>query len=256
MMLATLALGAMAAARAAEAPASSAPAPAPAPVSSSLGCAAPTLPENAPNPRMRVTTNLGSFVIELYRDRAPFTVYNFCKYVHDGHYTNTLIHRVIANFVIQGGGHDASPPGYVLKPTRPPIPNESGNGLKNLRGTIGMARAGAPHSGNAQFYINLVDNAELDPLPTRWGYAVFGKVIEGMDVVDRIGVTPTGSCEEERPSSGLACSPDAQRAFKEDWPLTPVVIQKIEELAPGTVLQEGPAGPAPNSTTPPVLAPK
>jgi cyclophilin family peptidyl-prolyl cis-trans isomerase len=199
---------------------------------------------------------MGSFVIELLRDRAPFSVYNFCRYVHSGQYTHTLFHRVIANFVIQGGGHDATAPNYTLKPTERPIPNESGNGLQNKRGTVGMARGGSPHSGNDQFYINLVDNAELDPLPTRWGYAVFGRVIEGMSVVDAIGVVPTGSCAEESGSSGFACSPEALKVFTSDWPLTPVVIQKIEELPAGASVQEAPSGPAPTSTTPPVLAPK
>src|SRR4249919_142947 len=139
--------------------------------------------------RVRVTTNLGSFVIELQRDRAPLTVENFLGYVRAGHYTNTLIHRVIASFVIQGGGVGTD---YKPKPTQKPIPNEAGNGLKNLRGTVGLARASGPHSGDAQFYVNVADNGDLDPLPTRWGYAVFGRVIEGMDVVDRISLSPTG----------------------------------------------------------------
>ncbi len=207
---------------------------------------------------MRVTTSMGSFVIELFHDRAPFSVYNFCRYMREGQYTHTLFHRVIANFVIQGGGHDATPPDYKLKSTLTPIPNESGNGLQNKRGTVGLARAAAPHSGNCQFYINLVDNPELDPLPTRWGYAVFGQVIQGMDVVDRIAVTPTGSCAEEQPKSPYACSVNAAKAFKMDWPLTPVVIEKIEELPPGTVLpqSQAPGAPAPNSTTPPVASPQ
>ena len=202
---------------------------------------------------MRVITNMGSFVIELYADRAPISVANFVRYIREGQYTNTLFHRVIANFVIQGGGHDATPPDYKLKPTHISIPNESGNGLQNKRGTVGLARAAAPHSGNCQFYINLVDNAELDPLPTRWGYAVFGRVIEGMDVVDRIGVTPTGSnCPDTHGAPSATPCP-----FKSDWPLKPVVIQKIEEIPAGTVLQEAPtAPPVSNSTTPPVATPK
>ncbi len=147
---------------------------------------------NSSDPEVRVTTNMGSFVVELYPDRAPLTVANFLRYVREGFYTNTLFHRVVANFVIQGGGHEANPP-YDLKPTYPSIDNESGNGLQNKRGAVGLARAAGPHTGNAQFYVNLVDNPELDPLPTRWGYTVFGQVVEGMDVVDRIGVVPTGS---------------------------------------------------------------
>jgi peptidyl-prolyl cis-trans isomerase A (cyclophilin A)/peptidyl-prolyl cis-trans isomerase B (cyclophilin B) len=186
---------------------------------------------------------MGDFVIELYPDRAPLTVANFLRYVREGQYTNTLFHRVIANFVIQGGGHDATT--YQLKPTHPPVPNESGNGLQNKRGMVGLARANAPHSGNCQFYVNLVDNPELDPLPTRWGYAVFGKVSEGMDVVDRIGVTPTGS----------------MGPFKSDAPLTPVVIEHIELLPAGAPLQQTPGAGArstapPPSSPPPVLSPR
>jgi cyclophilin family peptidyl-prolyl cis-trans isomerase len=181
----------------------------------------------ASNPEVRVTTNMGSFVIELYPNRAPLTVANFLRYVQKGFYNNTLFHRVVANFVIQGGGHDATPP-YALKPTDPPVVNESGNGLQNTRGAVGLARAVGPHTGNAQFYINLVDNPELDPLPTRWGYAVFGQVVQGMDVVDRIGVVPTG----------------AMGPFKADAPLKPVIIQSIELISP------------PQLTTPPATTPQ
>ena len=162
--------------------------------------------------RVRVTTNFGAFVIELQRDRAPLTVENFLGYVRSGYYTNTLFHRTIANFVVQGGGVGTD---YKAKPVGKPIANESGNGLKNLRGTVGLARASGPHSGDAQFFINVADNGDLDPLPTRWGYAVFGRVVEGMDVVDRISVSPTGS----------------MGPFKQDAPLQAVVIQKIELLA-------------------------
>ena len=172
--------------------------------------------------RVRVTTNLGSFVIELQRDRAPLTVENFLNYVRAGHYTNTLFHRVISGFVIQGGGVGID---YKAKPTQKPIPNESGNGLKNLRGTVGLARAAGPHTGDCQFYVNVADNdSALDPLPTRWGYAVFGRVTEGMEVVDRISISPTGPMPP----------------FKEDAPLQAVVIQKVELLAD----VGPPAGPA------------
>jgi cyclophilin family peptidyl-prolyl cis-trans isomerase len=188
--------------------------------------------------RVRVTTSLGAFVVELQRDRAPLTVENFVGYVKSGYYTNTLFHRVIANFVIQGGGVG---PDYKAKATQKPIPNEAGNGLKNLRGTVGLARASGPHSGDAQFYVNIADNADLDPLPTRWGYAVFGRVIEGMEVVDRISVSPTG----------------AQGPFKADAPVKAVVIQKIELLAdtttvvpPATEIPPAPV-PAPGETPPP-----
>jgi len=194
------------------------------------------------NPEVRVTTNMGSFVIELRPDRAPLTVADFLRYVREGFYSNTLFHRVVTNFVIQGGGHLATPP-YDLKPTYPPIDNESGNGLQNKRGAVGLARAAGPHTGNAQFYINLVDNPELDPLPTRWGYAVFGQVVEGMDVVDRIGVVPTGTFGP----------------FKSDAPLKPVIIQTVELItppqlsspAPGAPPGTPPSGAPPSGTSPP-----
>ena len=177
-------------------------------------------------PKVRVTTNMGEFVIELNPERAPLTVENFLRYVREGFYTNTLIHRVEANFVIQGGGHSADD--YKPKPTHEPIPNEAGNGLTNKRGAVGLARTSAPHSGTSQFYINLADNPDLDPLPTRWGYAVFGQVVEGMDVIDRIGVMPTGE----------------MGPFESNAPLKPVVIEKIE------LLDETP-GATPPDTTPP-----
>jgi peptidyl-prolyl cis-trans isomerase A (cyclophilin A)/peptidyl-prolyl cis-trans isomerase B (cyclophilin B) len=189
--------------------------------------------------RVRVTTSLGAFVVELQRDRAPLTVENFVGYVKSGYYTNTLFHRVIANFVIQGGGVG---PDYKAKPTLKPIPNEAGNGLKNLRGTVGLARASGPHSGDVQFYVNIADNADLDPLPTRWGYAVFGRVVEGMEVVDRISVSPTG----------------AQGPFKSDAPVKAVVIQKIELLADTTTVAppaEVPPPAAAPSDAPPADAP-
>ena len=139
--------------------------------------------------QVRVTTNLGAFTIELEDERAPLTVANFLRYVREGQYAGTIFHRVIPSFVVQGGGLT---PDFASKKAREPIPNEAGNGLVNIRGTVGLARTGAPHSGDAQFYVNLADNSDLNPLPTRWGYAVFGRVIDGMDVVDRIGVVPTG----------------------------------------------------------------
>ncbi len=180
--------------------------------------------------RVRVTTNLGAFVVELQRDRAPLTVENFLGYVRAGYYTNMLFHRVIANFVVQGGGVGTD---YKAKPARPPIANEAGNGLKNLRGTVGLARASGAHTGDCQFYINVADNADLDPLPTRWGYAVFGRVVEGMEVVDRISVSPTGSAGP----------------FKQDAPLQQVVIQKVEVLADAPAA--APTAPAPALATPP-----
>ena len=186
--------------------------------------------------RVRVTTNLGAFVIELQRDRAPLTVENFLTYVRSGFYTNTLFHRVIANFVVQGGGVG---PDYKSKPVNKPIPNEAGNGLKNLRGTVGLARASGAHTGDCQFYVNVADNADLDPLPTRWGYAVFGRIVEGMEVVDRISVSPTGS----------------MGPFKQDAPLQPVVIQKVELISDPAPAPAPTPAPTPATETPPADAP-
>ncbi len=139
-------------------------------------------------PRVRFETSLGDFVVELDTVRAPLTASNFLQYVRDGAYDGTVFHRVIAHFVVQGGGYDEN---LAERPARAPIPNESGNGLSNRRGSLGLAREESPHSGSSQFYINLVDNAALDPRPNRWGYAVFGNVVEGMEVVDRLGYLQT-----------------------------------------------------------------
>lgn len=154
---------------------------------------------------------MGNFVVALDAARAPLSVANFLEYVRAGHYDGTIFHRVVGNFVAQGGGYDEK---LVEKPTRPDVPNESGNGMSNRRGTIAMARTGQPHSANAQFYINLADNPTLDPQASRWGYAVFGQVVEGMDVVDAIGAVATGEVG----------------TFDRDAPLKPVVIQKVVEV--------------------------
>ena len=140
-------------------------------------------------PRIKVETSHGEFVLQLNGRRAPLTVANFMKYVEDGFYEGTIFHRVIPGFMAQGGGFNAD---LQQKDTREPVPNESGNGLTNSRATIAMARTGNPHSGTAQFYINLVDNPALDPNPRRWGYTVFGNVIEGMETLDAIAEVPTG----------------------------------------------------------------
>ncbi len=140
----------------------------------------------AGNPHVLMETNMGSFTIELNPQAAPKTVENFIGYVNDGYYNGTLFHRVIKDFMIQGGGFTE---GLRKKETKDPIKNEARNGLKNVRGTIAMARTGDPHSATAQFFINTVDNAFLDhtaPNSRGWGYAVFGKVVRGMDVVDKI----------------------------------------------------------------------
>lgn len=135
-------------------------------------------------PKVRIITTAGDFLVELDDARAPLTVANFLQYVRDGHYEGTIFHRVVNSFVIQGGGYTVD---MKEKETRESVPNESGNGLSNLRLTIAMARTNEPHSADAQFYINLADNVALDPIPTRWGYTVFGNVTEGAAVVDDIG---------------------------------------------------------------------
>jgi cyclophilin family peptidyl-prolyl cis-trans isomerase len=166
--------------------------------------------QNAPagNPKVRITTNMGALVVELEPARAPITVKNFLEYAKAGHYNGTIFHRVIPGFVLQGGGFD---PKGVEKPARASIFNESGNGLSNRHSTIAMARTGDPHSANAQFYINLADNVALDPQPGRWGYAVFGRVIEGMDLAQKMGEVSTGTY-----------------ATFDDAPLKPIVIEKVE----------------------------
>lgn len=179
--------------------------------------AEPTPPQTAATPgpaavsRVRVVTSMGNFTVELNAERAPLTVANFLRYVDAGQYTGTVFHRVIANFVIQGGGYDTS---WKLKKAAHKVVNESGNGLSNLRGTVGMARAADPHGADCQFFVNLADNPALDPSPSRWGYTVFGRVTDGMDVVDRMGNVATG----------------ANGPFKEDAPARQIVIERIERL--------------------------
>jgi cyclophilin family peptidyl-prolyl cis-trans isomerase len=175
---------------------------------------APTIApaQDANSPRVRVHTSVGDFVIELDRGRAPLTVEAFLKYAKQGFYSGLIFHRVVAGFIAQAGGYTAD---LQLKQTTGNVPNESGNGLSNLRGTVGFARANEPHSGTSQFYINLADNLDLNPRPTRWGYAVFGKVIEGMEVVDDIGHRPTG------PSG----------PFDRNVPIEPITIESIEILS-------------------------
>jgi cyclophilin family peptidyl-prolyl cis-trans isomerase len=145
------------------------------------------------HPRVQLQTNMGNITVELDRKAAPNTVDNFIKYVQDGTYNGTIFHRVISDFMIQGGGFT---PDYNQKKSRAPIKNEANNGLKNVRGTIAMARTGDPHSATTQFFINTVDNGFLNytaPNMQGWGYAVFGKVVEGMETVDKIRAVPTGS---------------------------------------------------------------
>jgi cyclophilin family peptidyl-prolyl cis-trans isomerase len=173
-------------------------------------------------PKVRIQTNMGDIVVELNREKAPQTVANFLSYVNDGFYNGTVFHRVIDGFMIQGGGFTQD---LQQKSTKPPIQNEADNGLKNDRGTIAMARTNNPNSATAQFFINVVNNDFLNyrSKTTRgWGYAVFGKVVEGMDVVDKIRKTPTG------PSG----------PFRQDVPKTPVVIQSV------SVVPQAPSQPA------------
>jgi cyclophilin family peptidyl-prolyl cis-trans isomerase len=168
----------------------------------------------ADNPTVRIQTSKGPVTVELYQDQAPATVENFLKYVDAGFYDGTVFHRVIKDFMIQGGGYTAD---MEKKPTDAPIENEAANGLKNERGTVAMARTGDPHSATAQFFINHKDNAFLDHRSKDrrgWGYAVFGRVTEGMDVVDAIAVTPTGP----------------KGPFPKDVPQSPVVIGKVSRV--------------------------
>ena len=160
--------------------------------------------------QVKIETSLGAFVLQLDAERAPLTVANFLKYVNDGFYDGTVFHRVVSGFVIQGGGYTTE---FTLKAPGPALVNESGNGLANRRGTVAMARTGEAHSADAQFFINLADNVALDPKPTRWGYAVFGEVIQGLDVVDEIGHRATSS-----------------KAGMQDVPVEPVVIRKVSVL--------------------------
>jgi len=179
--------------------------------------------------QVRVDTTAGEFVIEMNAARAPLTVANFLAYVRAGHYDGTVLHRVIPGFVVQGGGYDTQ---YRERPTRAPVPNESGNGLGNRRGTVAMARMEPPHSAAAQFYINLADNVPLDPMPSRWGYAVFGQVTAGMEVVDAIAQAPTG---EAGP-------------FPAEAPLTPIVVRRmtiVEATAPAPAPAPAPMPPVP-----------
>lgn len=166
---------------------------------------------HAANPQVEMKTSQGTLLIELYQDKAPKSVANFLQYVKDGFYKGTIFHRVIDGFMIQGGGFAAS---MKEKATRAPIQNEAKNGLKNEPGTLAMARTGDPHSATAQFFINLENNAPLNyPGADGWGYAVFGKVIKGFDVVQKIGKTTTGY------SGGY-----------QDVPSTPIVIESVTLL--------------------------
>jgi peptidyl-prolyl cis-trans isomerase A (cyclophilin A)/peptidyl-prolyl cis-trans isomerase B (cyclophilin B) len=168
----------------------------------------------AANPQVEITTNAGVIVVELFQDKAPKSVANFLEYVKSGHYSGTIFHRVIAGFMIQGGGFTRE---FVQKPTREPVENEAANGLKNETGTIAMARTRQPHSATAQFFINVADNAFLnytEPTVSGYGYTVFGKVTKGMETVNRIAQMPTGN----------------GGPFREDVPRQEVVIESMKAL--------------------------
>ena len=171
--------------------------------------------KSTPNPQVVMETSKGEIVLELYPDKAPLTVKNFLSYIETGFFNGTIFHRVIPGFMIQGGGFSAN---MQKKPTLPPIKNEADNGLKNDRSTIAMARTRDPHSATAQFFINTVDNTFLNyksPTVSGWGYAVFGKVIQGMQVVDAISKVKTGT----------------KGPFR-NVPKTPVEIIKVSKVAP------------------------
>ncbi len=166
----------------------------------------------AKNPQVVFATSKGEITIELYADKAPISVKNFLAYVDSGFYDGVIFHRVIPGFVIQGGGFTAE---MVKKTTKAPIKNEADNGLKNLRGTLSLARTQAVNSATSQFFINLQDNDALDHRPGNFGYAVFGKVVDGMDVVDTIAGVPTASHGHYR-----------------DVPTIPVIIKKASRKKP------------------------
>ncbi|MCP4302691.1 MAG: peptidyl-prolyl cis-trans isomerase [Gammaproteobacteria bacterium] len=181
-------------------------------LSSTLAFGAGKVPAH---PHIEMLTSLGTIKFELDGKQAPITVAHILKLVDSGFYDGTIFHRVIPGFMAQGGGYT---PGLKLKETDETIPNESGNGMTNLRGTIAMARTGDPHSADSQFFINLADNNRLDPTkdPYRgsWGYTVFGFVIEGMEVVDEIANTKTG--------------PGGK--FSRDVPMVPIIIKKVSRV--------------------------
>ena len=169
--------------------------------------------QGAAVPRVKLATSAGDIVLELQPARAPKTVENFLAYVRKGHYNGTIFHRVIPGFMIQGGGFDKA---MTQKPTEKPIENEATNGLKNDRYTVAMARTPHPHSASAQFFINVNDNTFLNhsaPTQQGWGYAVFGRVVEGQDVVDKITAVPTGT-----------------QGMHQNVPLTPVIINAATVL--------------------------
>ncbi|HEX2667614.1 MAG TPA: peptidylprolyl isomerase [Gammaproteobacteria bacterium] len=190
-----------------QAPVQPATAPAPVPV--------------PPHPLVKIETNYGDITVQLDGTRAPLSVRDFLTYVSEHYYDGSSFYRVVPGFVIQGGDYTSDLKYH--QPKHDSIPNESGNGLSNLRGSIAMARDTDPHSANATFYINLADNRRLDPRPDRWGYAVFGQVVAGMDVVDKIAAVPTGTVTLDDPGHDVF----------NDVPAQPVTIIKVTLLPDG-----------------------
>ncbi|WP_281887975.1 peptidylprolyl isomerase [Limnohabitans sp. TEGF004] len=179
-----------------------------------IGLAQTAIAQDAP--RVKFVTNAGEFVVEIYPDKAPKTVDNFLQYVRDKHYDGTIFHRVIGNFMVQGGGYDQR---YIERRTRPPVEHEGREALakggpRNTVGTIAMARTNVPNSATAQFFINVMDNAFLDPTPQQPGYTVFGKVVSGMDTITKIKSVQTGF----------------GGPFPSDVPRTPIIIQSANLL--------------------------
>ena len=217
VLLAGLSLPLLAFAQAA--PAAAEPAATPAPAETAAA---------APGPRVALHTNLGDIVLELDPVRAPVSSENFLQYVRDGHYNGTIFHRVIDNFMVQGGGFTAD---LQQKPTRAPIKNEANNAVSNMRGTVAMARTNDPNSAAAQFFINVVDNPRLDFVSEQngftWGYAVFAKVVEGLDVVDKIRAVETGP----------------QGAFQRDVPKQAIIIERAEVVGSDAAAAPAPAAP-------------
>jgi cyclophilin family peptidyl-prolyl cis-trans isomerase len=190
----------------------------------SLAQAAPSA-----NPSVVVETSEGSFEIELFADKAPKSVENFLGYVKSGHYDNTVFHRVMPGFMVQGGGFTTD---YARKPTRDPVENEATNGLKNERGTVALARTRVVHSATAQFFVNVNTNPHLDHAgkdPSTYGYAVFGRVTKGMEVVDKIAAVPVGACKD----------------LPRDCPKSPIVIKTVR------LVESKPATPARPATQTP-----
>jgi cyclophilin family peptidyl-prolyl cis-trans isomerase len=179
----------------------------------STEAAKPAESSHADNPKVLLHTSMGDITVELFSDKAPKSVENFLQYTKEGFYNNTVFHRVIDNFMVQGGGFTKD---LQQKRTHAAIHNEANNGLSNLRGTLAMARTNDPHSATAQFFINVVDNKRLDFTSDKdgltWGYCVFGKVISGMDVVDKMKAVPTAP----------------QGPLPKDVPTTPIVLEKAE----------------------------